>query len=229
MAQDSSQGILEVESEGRIRLSDVRKLLAALEDAYNRVLVLLELLDGLPRLQRAGIPPFPAPLVEFEPSGIVIGKAGKPDHFTKSSVASRVGKNQALILSGVRLESPGSWKLLGVSDALEVVRKYLNDRHERRKDKQYREATDEEKRRLENELLRTNVLSQRIKVAKEMGATEGDLAPLLGQLLYDPLDELAVFQDRGLMKDVRMDDPDGPELPGMDVLNLDPKRKIDFS
>lgn len=32
--------------------------------------------------------------------------------------------------------------------------------------------------------------------------TEADLGPLLGQLLYDPLDERVVSQDRGLITEV---------------------------
>jgi hypothetical protein len=159
---------------------------------------------------------------------ILAGSEGKPVHFTKSSVASLIGRSQSLILSSVRLESPGNWKLLGVSDSLEVLRKYLNDRHERRKDKQYRLATDEEKRLLENELLRTKVLSEKVKVAKELGANEEDLSPLLGQLLFDPLDELATFQDRGLIADVKVVDPDEPKPDSIPTLDLNAPRKINL-
>ena len=227
MTLDSSRGVLIVESEGGIRVSDVRKFLAEIEDAYNRVLLLLILLDELPRVERSpGTSPFPASFVEYGPLAIVAGSQGKPVHFTKSSVASMVGKSQSLVLSSVRLESPGSWKFLGISDSLEVVRKYLNDRHERRKDREYREATAEEKGRLENELLRTKVLSEKIKVAKQLGATEEDLAPVLGQLLYDPLDELAVFQDRGIITDVKLAGPDEPQSDGVNLLDLNAKRKI---
>ena len=238
MAPDPRRSILVVESEGGIRISDVRKFLTEIEDAYNRVLVLLKLLDDLPRLERVPGVPFFHPLMEYGPLAIVGGKEGKPVHFTKSSVASLVGRSESLILSSVRLESPGHWSLLGASDALEVIRKYLNDRHERKKDQRYREATDEDRRRLENELLQTTVLSEKVKVAKELGATEEDLAPLLGQLLYDPLDELAVFQDRGLIMDVKMQEPnvkmqepDEPFEPKLDVFldeNRKPIRKITF-
>lgn len=34
--------------------------------------------------------------------------------------------------------------------------------------------------------------------------TEADLGPLLGQLLYDPLDERVVSEDRGLITDVEL-------------------------
>jgi len=167
--------------------------------------------------------------MEFSPLAVIAGREAKPVRFTKSSVASLIGRSQSLILSSVRLESPGSWKLLGISDSLEVVRKYLKDRHERRKDTKYRVATDEEKRHLENELLRIKVLSEKIKVAKELGAKEEDLSPLLGQLLFDPLDELGTLQDRGLIVDVRMLDPDEPESDGADdvpILDSKLRRKI---
>jgi hypothetical protein len=233
MALDDERSIFVVESEGGIRVSDIRKFLAEIEDAYNRVLLLLTLLDDLPRLERSkGSSPFRPPLSDYGPLAIATGGERKLVHFTKSSVASMVGRRQSLILKSVRLESPGSWKLIGVSDSLEVLRKYLNDRNERKKDKQYRDVTDEEKRRLENGLLRTKVLGERVKVAKELGATEQDLAPLLDQLLYDPLDELAVFQDRGLITDVRIVGPDEPEMdvpPERDappMLDLNSMRKI---
>jgi hypothetical protein len=233
IAIDSTRSLLIVESEGGIRLSDVRKFLAEIEDAYNRVLLLLTLLDDLTRLEQLspGALRRGMPLVEYGPLALVVGPEGRQVHFTKSSVASMVGRSQSLILSSVRLESPGSWKFLGVSDSLEVLRKYLKDRHERRKDRRYREATDEEKRHLENELLRTKVLGEKVKVARELGATEQDLAPLLGPLLYDPLDELAVFQDRGLITDVKVVGPDESDEPQSDtppLYNLNPKRKIDL-
>jgi hypothetical protein len=229
MALNSRRSLIIVESEGGIRLSDVRKFLAEIEDAYNRVLLLLTLLEGLPHLVRSpGISPFRASLKEYGPFALIAGGEGKLVHFTKSSVASMVGRNQSLILSSVRLESPGNWSFLGVSETLEVLRKALNDRQERRKDRQYREATDEDKRRLENELLRIHVLSERVKVAKELGATEEDLAPLLGQLLYDPLDELAVFQDRGLITDVKVVEADEPKPHTESLLNLKTKRPIDL-
>jgi hypothetical protein len=226
------RSVLVLESTGGIRLLDVRKFLGQIEDTYNRVLLLLTLLDAMPRLGRSqGSLFFPLAEMTLAARGAIAARGeGRLVHFTKSSVASVVGKSQLLILRSVRLESPGSWKLLGVSDSFEVLRKYLNDRHERRKDKKYREATDEEKRHLENELLRTRVLSERIKTAKELGATEEDLAPLLGQLLYDPLDELAVFQDRGLIEDVKIVGPDEPDEPQPEIplVDLHPKRRIDL-
>lgn len=125
MAIELTRSVLIVESKGGIRLLDVRKFLVAIEDAYNRILLLLTYL---------GSKGSPGSLftVSWERLGLVLPPPREPMHFTKSSVASLVGRSRSLILKSVRLESPGNWKLLGISDSLEVLRKYLNDRHERR-------------------------------------------------------------------------------------------------
>jgi hypothetical protein len=48
--------------------------------------------------------------------------------------------------------------------------------------------------------------------------TEAELGPLLGQLLYDPIDERVVSQDRGLITDVELvqtkpETGEGPNIP----------------
>ena len=58
-----------------------------------------------------------------------------------------------LVLDGVSLSSPGAWDFLGKLNPLDVIRQYLTDRHERRKDKEYREAHENRKLYLENKLL----------------------------------------------------------------------------
>jgi hypothetical protein len=44
-----------------------------------------------------------------------------------------------------------------------------------------------------------------------MKIAEADLGPLLGQLLYDPLDERVISQDRGLITDAR-NRLEGPDI-----------------
>lgn len=41
---------------------------------------------------------------------------------------------------------------------------------------------------------------ERIKIAKELGATEQDLAPLLNELVFRPLRALDRHQDRGVIE-----------------------------
>jgi hypothetical protein len=112
-------------------------------------------------------------------------------------VASFVPVSEQLTLSAVQLSSPGFWEFLGTLNPLEVIRKYIGDRHERRKDREYRESAETRRLELENLSLETKVIADRVSLAKELGTTNRDLAPLLNELIYRPLTNLDRFQDRG--------------------------------
>jgi hypothetical protein len=115
-------------------------------------------------------------------------------------IASLVPNRDRLVIAEVDLHSPGFWNFLGNLNPLEVIRQYINDRHERRKDKSYRESAEARKLELENLKLENEVLRERIKIAKELGATEQDLAPLLNELVFRPLRALDRHQDRGVIE-----------------------------
>ncbi|HUI14051.1 MAG TPA: hypothetical protein VL048_11355 [Xanthobacteraceae bacterium] len=106
---------------------------------------------------------------------------------------------ERLTLQRVSLSSPGEWDFIGALNPLEVIRKSLNDHHERRKDREYREAAESERLKLENERLKTQVLREKVKLAKELGATDADLAPLLNKLVHEPLRALGSHQTVGLI------------------------------
>ena len=55
-----------------------------------------------------------------------------------------------LTITKINIQSPGFWEVLGSLNPLQQLREYLNDRHERRKDRQWREQTEKEKAVLEN-------------------------------------------------------------------------------
>jgi hypothetical protein len=107
------------------------------------------------------------------------------------------------MLQAVRLESPGWWEVVGQLNPLEVIRKYLNDRHERAKDVSYRNKAERDRLHYENEILRNEVIAERIRLARELGATDEDLAPLWNSLLIRPLRRLDAYQDRGVITDAR--------------------------
>jgi hypothetical protein len=98
------------------------------------------------------------------------------------------------------MKSPGYWDFLGKLNPLEVTRQYLQDRHERRKDREYREAAEKRRLDLDNTLLENKVIKERIEIAKNLGATEEDLAPLLNELVIKPVRELDRYQDRGAIE-----------------------------
>ena len=109
-----------------------------------------------------------------------------------------------IVLLRVKLESPGAWEFLGSLNPLEVIRHWLADNHERRKDKEYREAAERERLRLENRLLENRVIRERIQTARELGATDDDLAPLLNELILKPLNAISQQQSKGLIQGVNL-------------------------
>jgi len=58
-----------------------------------------------------------------------------------------------LFVKSVRIESPGFWEVAASFNPLQQIREYLNDRHKRRQDKEFREGAEREKLLLENELV----------------------------------------------------------------------------
>jgi hypothetical protein len=58
-----------------------------------------------------------------------------------------------LVLEHVRIESPGFWEVVASLNPLQQIREYLNDRHRRRQDRDFREAAERERLLLENELI----------------------------------------------------------------------------
>ncbi len=62
-----------------------------------------------------------------------------------------------LSLERVRIESPGFWEFLASLNPLQQIREYLNDRHRRRQDRDFREASEKERLDLDNELIRRQI------------------------------------------------------------------------
>lgn len=69
--------------------------------------------------------------------------------------------NDRVVFTSANISSPGFWEFLAKLNPLEIIRLFLNDRHERRKDRQYREGMEEENLYLQNELLRNKIIRER--------------------------------------------------------------------
>jgi hypothetical protein len=89
-----------------------------------------------------------------------------------SRMASFVPRSEHLVLNAVRLTSPGFWEFLGTLQPLEVMRKYLTDRHEQRKDREYRESADKRRLTLENLSRENAIIREQIEMARSLGATD---------------------------------------------------------
>lgn len=111
-----------------------------------------------------------------------------------------------LTVTKISIQSPG-WAIFeGVAGPLETLRKFLNDRHERKRDEAWRDATDHENAELENELLRAQAERERIgairdynDLLKEAGLTDDERQRVLWDRLGLPMQRLGRHQDSGLL------------------------------
>lgn len=106
----------------------------------------------------------------------------------------------------VNINSPGFWEFLGSLNALEQIRKYLNERHERQKDHRWREQTDRVKAIRENQLIETQIMKENLEIIKEriqiyrdIGLTDLELRKFIMENIGNPLKQLANHQDTGLI------------------------------
>jgi hypothetical protein len=126
-----------------------------------------------------------------------------------------------LRVSAVQLQSPGFWEFFGALLPLETLRKYLADRHDRRKDRKWRDAQEAERARLENERLRTQVVSDRVEMLRKVGVPRSIIRRALVAHVIQPLETLDVFQDSDLIGTVASEpsgaSPAGPKRPRREI------------
>lgn len=152
---------------------------------------------------------------------------GPPEFFYGSifnvpSVPAHLAVADPLIVSRVVLQSPGFWEFFGSLNPLEVLRKYLNDRHERKKDDDYRSAAERDRLEIENAIRRLELV-QRLKGLErehsDLYSSEAWLR-VWGAEIGPPLRELADMERRGLIsgasaatgtEPVERDDPTAPQ------------------
>lgn len=109
---------------------------------------------------------------------------------------------EQLIVHRVVLESPGIWEFLGTLNPLEVLRKYLVDRHERRQDREYREGAERRRLEIENALGELEVVRRLAELEREFGPDsipEEVRRRLWAAEVREPMERLADFDNRGLI------------------------------
>jgi hypothetical protein len=225
-AQEGS-AILVVHSTGsEYRVVRIADFLRALEKSYNALFLLNRLLEEHN---------FPENIEFVDEHGEIFEqrtlRSMRPYYrlLTTSESLLRAAQiirpSSRLRLHAVELHSPGTWKFIGDLIPIDVIRKWFRDAHERRKDREYREEAEADKleldnemkkaeiesRELENELKKVEVFDRKIELAKKLGATEDDLAPLLKNLFYKPLKQLGRYDDVVDSVEVRTDD-DAPAI-----------------
>jgi len=188
-----------IHGEGGAEVALVSEYLRDLWDAYNSMIAFEGLIEDRPYVDRFLAYPRPTRISRRRSGRLVADRL-----FTIDEIESAVPPSETLELAAVRLASPGVWEFLGSLNALEVIRKYLHDRHERRKDRTYREGAEQRRLELENLHRENAVIAERIRIARDLGATNRDLAPVLNQLIGQPLRRLDRYQDKGLIGDAEI-------------------------
>jgi hypothetical protein len=203
---------MRVNGHGDVEVQYITEYLRDLRHAYNSILVFDGTLERLDRsFRRYGYPPYFGEFVPpFAPR---LSRSRREWPPTEEEVASLIPHSEQLVLTKVQLQSPGFWEFLGKLNPLEVIRQYLNDRHEQRKDREYRESAEARRLKLENLQRENTIIRERIQLARELGATERDLAPLLNELVFRPLGGLERHQDRGVIENVERSQLPPPDRP----------------
>lgn len=112
-----------------------------------------------------------------------------------------------LDLRRISIQSPGFWEFIGGLNPLQQLREFLNDRHERRKDHEYRELAEKERLRLDNELLQrqilekeNSILREQLVIMREIGLGDAEIRQFIWSRLGVPLSQLGRHQDNGLIE-----------------------------
>lgn len=195
---DAGFATLVIEGEGGYNVEQVSRFLLALDRAYNSLLV----------LENVVLSPHDLAHTQWFPQLTEHSSAAQRVHVLSevsssllfpAEMTDLIRPRDRLVLRAVHLESPGWWKVIGQLNPLETIRKYLKDQHERRKDRQYREPAEARKLELQNKLLQLDWIDKALTVAHKHGATDKEMATLRQNLIYQPLAQLDVFQDEGLI------------------------------
>jgi hypothetical protein len=166
-------------------VEEVVKFLSSFENAYNHVYafdLLIKQLNG-----------------SYEASTYRYSKSGVRSIRLIKRPSDVVLPEDQLRLSRIVIESPGFWDAIGAFSPLETIRHYLNDRHERRKDREYRESLEAERLQLEKDKLRTEIVKARVGLLRDVGVPEDRIRTALTHYVVIPLAELEKHQDSGLI------------------------------
>jgi hypothetical protein len=180
--------VLHLPAEGAVEAGLLRDLLAAADDAHSGLIAFDRIVF------RRRYPRTPDRELYFQD-----WIPWYPEWSQREILESWVFLDERLVVRRVQLASPGFWEFLGSLNPLEVIRQYLDDRHRRRQDREFREREEARRLGLENDLREIEVVRERLRTAREYGIPDEALAPLLQSLVGQPLGRLGRLQDRGLI------------------------------
>jgi len=137
--------------------------------------------------------------------GFVYPLMGLPS--TEALAPDTVLPEHRLVVKRIRIESPGLWEFAASLNPLQQIREYLNDRHKRRQDKEFREAAERDKLVLENELIQRQVwekdnavFRERVLMMRELGFSDAEIRQFVWAAIGRSMAQLGRHQDTGLIE-----------------------------
>lgn len=239
MALKNDLGILTINGNGGVPVAKIRKYLDSLESAYNGIYVFEALTLRIEEIGKSDDSIFdrfistllksPKNLNNIDPktTDILFLLSAWPP--TEKRLARFVLPEDKLTLRRVNLQSPGDWEFIAKLNPLENIRLFLQDHHERLKDRKYRNTQEERQLTLENDArtiqnrtyelqakkaeqdLRLSeqvgqlrIVREKFNILKELGASEETLIPLVNELISKPLEKLIESQNEGIISDAKI-------------------------
>lgn len=188
------RALLYIEAEGGLEALDVANYLKALNDAYNRICYF----NYLETFRFMDIEEYHSYLMNVDSLETDYGEFLNEDlgHLDAGHVHEW---STNLIVREVHLSSPGFWSFLGALNPLEALRNFLNDRHERQKDRKYRELAEASKLELENRLLEVSYLDKILNLTPYRDLPPEKLNQIVEPFIRKSLLTLGEYQDRRLL------------------------------
>lgn len=180
-------GRLKIIAERGGTIGEITAFLADLEAAYVALYMFEERVAQYRRLHRL----FPIELVFPFPSSAPY--QGPP------LTAESIPPTFRLTVERVQIESPGFWEVMASMNPLQQIREFLNDRHKRRQDREWREAAEKEKLAHENEVLRNTVIQGRVTILRDLGFGNEEIGAYVWSEIGPPMSRLGRHQDNRLI------------------------------
>jgi hypothetical protein len=111
-----------------------------------------------------------------------------------------------LEITKIKIQSPGWIELLASFNPLQQIREYLKDRHERKKDKEWRWESEKMRAMAELDVLKnqarhgeTVAIREFYGLLKDMDVRQDEIDKIIWERIGAPLSRLARHQDSGLL------------------------------
>lgn len=141
-------------------------------------------------------------LIEFLGAGFFTHRFANTERFGSENVFPL----DQIEITRISIQSPGFVELLAAFNPLQQIREYLKDRHERKKDKEWRWESEKDRAAAEVNILRiqaeregTSAIREFSELLDSIGLREEEKQKILWERVGGPLARLGKHQDSGLL------------------------------